>query len=111
MNFFVLVYLLRRKIGRIGFRGIFKSLLGVIGVSAAMGVVIWAVDFVLSRELPARTDGFIVRLVVGIVVGAGSYLLLARLLKVPELTEITDMLRAVFRRMRKGGAGGSPASS
>ena len=111
VNFFVLVYLLRRKIGRIGFRGIFKSLLGVIGISAAMGVVIWAVDFVLARELPARTDGFIIRLVVGIVVGAGSYLLLARLLKVPEFSEIMDMLRAVFRRMRKGGAGGSATSS
>jgi len=111
VNFFVLVYLLRRKIGRIGFRGIFKSLLGVIGISAAMGVVIWAVDFVLSRELEARTDGFIIRLIVGIVVGAGSYLLLARLLKVPEFAEITDMLRASFRRMRKDGAGGSPSSS
>jgi putative peptidoglycan lipid II flippase len=111
VNFFVLVYLLRRKIGSIGFRGIFKSLLGVIGISAAMGVVIWVVDFFLSRELPARTDGFLVRLVVGILVGAGSYLLLARLFKVREFAEITDMLRAAFRRMRKGGAGESSPSS
>jgi hypothetical protein len=73
--------------------------------------LIWAVDFVLARELPARTDGFLVRLVVGILVGAGSYLLLARLFKVREFAEITDMLRAAFRRMRKGGAGGSSPSS
>lgn len=101
VNFFVLVHLLRRKIGDLGFRDVFKSLFSVIGASAVMGAVIWAVDFLLSRELPARTDGFVVRLVAGIFVGAGSYLLLARFLKLPELAEVTDMLRSVFRRMRK----------
>jgi putative peptidoglycan lipid II flippase len=101
VNFLVLTHLLRRKIGSMGFRDIAKSLLGVMGVSAAMGVVIWVVDFFLARQLPAQTGGFIIRLIVGIVVGAGSYLVLARLFKISELAEIADMLRAVFRRMRK----------
>ena len=104
VNFFVLVWLLRRKIGQIGLGGVFKSLLGVIGISAGMGVVIWVVDFFLSRELPARTEGFIIRLIVGIVMGAGSYLLLARLFRVPEFAEISGMLRTVFRQMRRGKA-------
>jgi putative peptidoglycan lipid II flippase len=105
VNFFVLVYLLQRKIGPVGFGGIFKSVLRIIGVSAVMGVLIWAVDYVLARELPADTKGFIGRLVAGIVIGAGSYLLLSRLFKLPELAEISGMMRAVLRRMRRGGTG------
>jgi putative peptidoglycan lipid II flippase len=107
INFFVLVYLLHRKVGQIGFRSIFRSLLGVVGLSGAMGVVIWVVDFFLARSLPAETDGFVIRLVVGIVAGGGMYLLLARLFKVPEFAEITGMLGSVFKRMRRGG--GQPA--
>lgn len=106
VNFFVLVYLLHRKIGQIGLRGLFRSLVRVVGISAAMGIVLWVVDFFLARVLPAQTDGFVVRLIVGIVLGGGVYLLLARLLKLPEFTEITGMLGAVFRRVRRPGGPG-----
>jgi len=98
VNFFVLVHLLRRKIGPVGFGGIFKSLSAVIGVSLVMGALIWALDYVLARHLAADSGGFVVRLVAGIVVGAGSYLALSKLFRLPELAEITDMLRAVMRR-------------
>jgi putative peptidoglycan lipid II flippase len=101
VNFLVLTYLLRRKIGSVGFGGIFKSLVRVIGISAVMGVLIWVVDFALARQLPADTKGFVGRLVAGLVVGAGSYPLLSRLFKMPELAEIADMLRAVLRRVRR----------
>jgi putative peptidoglycan lipid II flippase len=103
VNFFVLVYLLHRKIGQIGLRALFASLLRVVSISAVMGVVVWAVDFFLTRVLPAETDGYVVRLIVGIVLGGGVYLLLARLFRLPEFAEISGMLGAVFRRVKGSG--------
>jgi putative peptidoglycan lipid II flippase len=104
VNFLVLIYLLRRKIGPVGFGGIFRSLARVCALSAVMGALVWAVDNALAGHVAAGTRGFLTRLVVGIVVGAGSYLLLSRLFKTPELAEVTDMFRAILRRVRPGKA-------
>jgi len=49
----------------------------------------------------AGLGGNAVRVAVGVVVGAGVFLLVARLVKMPELAEITDMLRAVFKRSQR----------
>jgi putative peptidoglycan lipid II flippase len=98
MNFFVLIYLLRRKIGPMGLGKLTGSLFRVAGASAAMGVVIWAVDMGLSRSLGETTTGNALRVVVGLVAGAGTYLVAARLLRSPELAEAKDMLRAVLKR-------------
>ena len=100
MNFFVLLYLLRRKIGPMGLRKLSGSLGKVSAASAAMGVVIWAVDLGVARGLGQTTTGNALRVVVGLLAGVGTYLVAARLLKSPELAEIKDMLRAVLKRRR-----------
>ncbi len=109
VNFTVLTWLLERKIGAMGFGTIFGSLLRVTGVSAVMGVVIWAVDFLLLRAVGETSGGNAVRVVVGLVVGAFVFLSVARLVRMPELAEITDMLRAVLKRPAREPAG--PASN
>ncbi len=63
--------------------------------SAVMGAVIWAVDFFLTRSVGATFGANGLRLAVGIAVGAGTFLFVARLVKMPELAETVDMLRAV----------------
>ena len=98
INFFVLLYLLRRKIGPMGLGTLGGSFGRVAGASAAMGVVIWALDTGLSRVLGQTTGGNAIRVVAGALVGIATYLVAARLMKSPELAEVKDMLRAVFRR-------------
>ena len=101
INFTVLMWLLRRKVGVIALRRTAVSLARVLGASALMGVVIWAVDLALERSVGATFGGYAVRLVVGIVVGAVTFLLTARLVRIPELAETVDMLRAVLKRPQR----------
>ena len=100
VNFVVLIELLRRKIGPMGFREILKSLLRVTGAAAGMGVVIWPLDYLLAHRLHAGSPTFLIRTVVGIGSGAGVFFLLSWLFRVPEAAEIVGMLGAVFRRKR-----------
>jgi putative peptidoglycan lipid II flippase len=101
INFLVLMWLLRRKIGVIGFRRTALSLLRVLGASAVMGAVIWGVDFALARTAGATSGGYAIRVVAGVVAGAVAYLLAARLARIRELAEAVDMLRAVLKRSKR----------
>ncbi|OFW59772.1 MAG: murein biosynthesis integral membrane protein MurJ [Actinobacteria bacterium RBG_16_64_13] len=101
VNFVVLFWLLRRKIGVIGFRRTGFSLLRVIGASAFMGAVVWAVDYFLAGAVGATFGGNALRVVIGIVAGVVAFLLAAKLVKIPELAETVDMLRAVFKRQQR----------
>jgi len=105
VNFLVLIWLLKRKVGPMGFGRMFRSLGLVLGLSAVMGAGVWAVDFVLEQAVGASTFGYAVRLAAGAVVGVFVFLLAARLVRMPELAEVTDMLRAVLRRKRGRQAG------
>lgn len=98
VNFFVLLYLLRRKIGPMGLGKMAGSLTKTAAASAAMGIVIWLVDLGLREAVPATSAGFAVRVVVGLLAGVAVFLVVARLVKSPELNEVRDMLRAVLRR-------------
>jgi putative peptidoglycan lipid II flippase len=101
INFIVLMWMLHRKIGVIGLRKTGRSLLNVLGVSAVMGVVIWVVDFFLAREAGASMGGNALRLGVGVLIGAGTFLLVAKLVRMPELAETVDMLRTVLKRPQR----------
>lgn len=101
VNFVVLVWLLRRKIGPVGFGAMYVSLLRVAGVSAVMAAFIWTADYVLAHSLGANTSAYLVRVIVGIVGGAVVFLGLSRLVRLSELAEIADMLRAVLRRRKQ----------
>lgn len=101
INFVVLIWLLRRKIGVIGLARTAGSLLRVLGVSAVMGAVIWLVDWRLAEAVGATSGGYGLRLAVGVVVGVAVFLLAARLVKMPELAEAVDMLRAVLKRSKR----------
>jgi putative peptidoglycan lipid II flippase len=98
INFVVLLWLLKRKIGVIGFRKTFQSLLKVLAASAVMGGVIWGVDYLVAPVAGAGILGNALRVVAGLVVGVATFLSVARLAKIPELAETVDMLRAVVRR-------------
>jgi putative peptidoglycan lipid II flippase len=98
INFFVLLYLLRRRIGPMGLGRLGGSFVRVTAASAAMGIVIWALDFGLSQVVGETTGGNAVRVVVGLAAGIFVYLIASKLMRSPELAEVKDMLRAVLRR-------------
>jgi putative peptidoglycan lipid II flippase len=98
LNFLVLLYLLRRKIGPIGLGRLGRSFGRVAVASVVMGVVIWLLDSALARALGETTGSDAARVVVGLVAGVTAYVLVARLMRSPELAELKDMLRAVLKR-------------
>ena len=100
INFVILIWLLRRKIGQMGLREIGFSLGRVLLVSAVMGIAVWAVDSCLAGVVSNTTGGNFIRVILGLVVGVAVFLISARLTKMPELAEVTDMLRVVLKRKK-----------
>jgi putative peptidoglycan lipid II flippase len=85
----VLVLMLRRRWGRIGFHKIAASIARVLVASALMGAAVWA----CAEYLPGVFRPWIPRpripaIVIGIVAGAGVYLLTTVILRSPELGEL-----------------------
>jgi len=108
INFVVLMWLLRRKIGVIGLKRTVWSLLRVLGASAVMGAVVWAVDFALAHALEGaagHTTSDALRLVAGILAGGVAFVITAWVGRIPELAEAVDMLRAALGRRRGGPSG------
>ena len=103
LNLLVLAWLLRRKIGAIGFRSIGRSVSRILAVSAVMGAAIWVVDFALASRVGQNTAGYALRLFAGALVGLAVFYGASLLLKMSELAEAKDMLRAVFNRPRRDG--------
>lgn len=102
VNYVVLVQLMRRRFGLMGFGGIARSLARVVGASAVMGVVVWIIDLVLAGSLGGGTIGMGLRVVCGVVGGAAAYLAVAAAARLPELREVLDMLKSVTGRTRPG---------
>lgn len=101
INFLVLLWMLRRKIGVIGLRKSARSILRIVAASAVMGAVIWAVDYFLAPVAGSELGGNALRLAAGVLIGAGVFLFAARLVRMPELAETVDMLRAVVKRPKR----------
>ncbi len=102
VNYVVLIQLMRRKLGPMGFGAVGASLARIVGVSAAMGIVLLVVDRVLSGALGAGSGAMAVRVSCGVVGGAAVYLVVAAIARLPELREVLDMLRSVTGRARPG---------
>ncbi len=94
INFLVLIGLLRKRLGRIGGRAIFASVLRLVLASFAMGAVVWVVS---ARLVPYRMI-WALPLRIGWVgaaaaLGTGAFLAFAMLLRAPELGEVFGALR------------------
>ncbi|MHB0979999.1 MAG: murein biosynthesis integral membrane protein MurJ [Thermoleophilia bacterium] len=98
VNFVVLVELLRRRVGPMGFGGLARSFGRIVAATAVMTAEVWAVDRVLVNAAPAGGSGLAVRVGVGIVGGAIVYLIAARAGRLSELPEIVSMLKAAAGR-------------
>lgn len=98
VNFVVLVELLRRKLGPMGFGSFFRSFARILAVSSIMGSAVWGLDLALAARLGAGTAGMGVRSAAGLGMGVLVYLVLAAVLRMQEVREVADMLKVVVRR-------------
>jgi putative peptidoglycan lipid II flippase len=103
----LLLAVMSRRIGGLGGRRI----LAAVGRMLAAGLIMFVAVLLVARSLGGALDPGLVRdlvtVVAGVVVGAGVYLGVARLLRVQELALLLD----VVRRRGLGARGTGPSSS
>lgn len=98
VNFVVLIQLLRRKIGPMGFGALARSSGRIAVATGLMTVEVLLVDRWLAGIVAGGDAGLALRVGLGIVGGAVAYLAVARLGRLPELPEILSMLKAAAGR-------------
>jgi putative peptidoglycan lipid II flippase len=102
----LLLYLLSRRIG--GLEG--SRVMAAVGRMLVAGLVMLGTTLLIVRAVAAAIDPGLTRdlvtVVVGVVVGAGTYLATARLLRVEELSLLLDVVRR--RSPTVGGRRGTP---
>jgi putative peptidoglycan lipid II flippase len=97
VNFALLFFFMRRKLGGVEGRGLFGVFAKVTLASAVMGAACWLVSHRIENYL--GLDGLFARLInvgVTIAVGVVVFYLGARLLKVGELTQLTGAIERKF---------------
>jgi putative peptidoglycan lipid II flippase len=101
----LLLYFLSRRIGGLGG----SRIMAAVGRMLVAGLVMFVTTVLVGQAFEAAMDpGFLrdlVTVVVGVAVGAGTYLLAARLLRVEELALLMDVLRRRGARGVRGGRG------
>jgi putative peptidoglycan lipid II flippase len=94
INFLVLFFFMRRKLGHLEGRELASTFLKVLAASLVMGALSWMTSYEIENRF--GTEQFLLRLIdvgVSISVGLIVFYLLARLLHVSELDQITGALR------------------
>ena len=91
-------WLLARRLGGLQTRRTAASLLRMVAAALVALVVMFAVQLLVLQVPGPRTITVLLDLVVAGGAGLGAYLLLARLLGISEVTEVTALLRARLRR-------------
>lgn len=104
----LLLYLMSRRIGGLGGH----TILPAVGRMLAAGLVMFGVTALVARAAGTLVDpGFgrdLVTVVAGVVAGAATYLVAARLLRVPEIGLLLEIVR---RRGRRGAPPRPPGDS
>jgi putative peptidoglycan lipid II flippase len=99
INFLLLFYFMRRKLSGIEGRALGLTFLKVLSASMIMGAVSWTVSHRIQNLI--GRGSLILHLIdvgVSIVAGMISFYIAARLLRVTELDQITDILRRKLGR-------------
>lgn len=93
-NFLALAFLLRRKIGRLGAREIFNSVIRMALATALMSAIAYFIWYLLDRLLGRGTLSQILSLGSSIVVAIGAYIILCYAFKLNELKQLALYLKS-----------------
>ena len=94
----VLLVLMRRRLGRLGFGRIMDSVLRIVTASVVLAVAAYGTWYELDSALGRGFLGQVVSVVTALVVGTAVYLIMCRALKVREL----GPLLALRNRLKRG---------
>ena len=81
----VLIVLMRRRLGRLGFEAIVDSVGRILLASAVLAGAAYGTWYALDRGLGRSFPGQLASVGVGLIVATGAYLLACRVLRVREL--------------------------
>jgi len=98
VNFFALIFLMRRKISRINGREIISAFLKIAVASVLMSAVSYVSYYFLAREF--GTEGLMLRLIeafVPIAIGGVVFVIAAKLLRISEIDRLYNSLSRKFR--------------
>jgi len=93
-NFLALVFLLRRKIGRLGARQILNSVIRMFMATMLMSAGAYFLWYLLDRLLGRNTLSQVISLGSSILIAIGSYIALCYLFKLNELRQIVSYLKS-----------------
>ncbi len=100
LNSAVLLFLLRRKIDKIGFNSVLKVALKVLCASVVMGVVCWVSHGFIEKDW-LGPEGIVSRMLNVFLPIGFSVLTLAGMYKALKVSEFDDILNIVKQRLRK----------
>lgn len=100
LNSVVLLFLLRRKINRIGFNLVLKVTLKVLCASVVMGVVCWVSNGFIEKDW-LGTEGIVSRMLNVFLPIGFSVLTLVGMYKALKVSEFDDILNIVKQRLKK----------
>src|SRR5680860_15546 len=98
VNMIVLMELLRRRLGPMGFGRLLRSFLRILAAAGIMGLAVWGVDGLLVGWVEVGNLGLGARVAAGMAAGVVVYVGSAALGGIRELDEAKEMLREVFPR-------------
>jgi putative peptidoglycan lipid II flippase len=98
MNFALLYAIMRRRVGSIEGRRTGITVAKILGASAVMGAVCWAISNAIGRFAGPGLPAQAANVFVSVTAGAGIFYLVASALRVQELNAATDVLIRRFAR-------------
>lgn len=98
INLIILLWLLRRKVGLLGLRGISRTGIKVTLASLPMAGVAYGLWWYLDRLLGRSNSAQVVVISVVIVMAVGVYIAVAKLLRVEEIDEALGIVKRKFFR-------------
>jgi putative peptidoglycan lipid II flippase len=96
----VLLVLMRRRLGRIGFGEIANSVVRILVAAAALAAAAFATWYALDQALGRSFVGQLVAVGLALVVGTSAYLLACRALRVRELGALLALRRRIEQQAR-----------
>jgi putative peptidoglycan lipid II flippase len=96
----VLLVLMRRRLGRIGFGEIANSVVRILAGAAALAAAAFATWYALDQALGRSFVGQLVAVGLALVVGTSAYLLACRALRVRELGALLALRRRIEQQAR-----------
>jgi putative peptidoglycan lipid II flippase len=110
-NMFLLLWLLRKRVGYLDDSKIIRSVIKLISMSAVMGGVIWGTKYVMALGINMHTFvGIFIQGIGSAAVGLTCYFIMAIILKCDEIKIITDWLLKLKKQLFNNSKVDSPIS-